>query len=140
MATPTLIVGDFNTDPVDTPRLKVTTVPAILASKELHPPLRSAYPLPRKCDEAFTTWKVRGASAVKHVIDFIFHNGNNGTDRESSSNGVSEDAPNGLRLTDTLAVPVDADVEPTRLPGFRYPSDHVMIAARFELVAELVEE
>ena len=85
-------------------------VPAVLA----HPlALQSAYPLPgSSCESGWTTWKRRGAAEVKHTIDYIFHSAN-------------------LRVTGLLAPPKDADLEPARLPGFRYPSDHLAIMAEF---------
>ena len=130
--TPVILMGDFNTDPVDAGNVAATCVPAVLSSKALAPPLRSAYALPAGsvgggggggggagAAVSYSTWKVRGDKSVKHIIDYVFHNG--------------EAAANGLRLTDTLGVPDEAEVEPTRFPGFRYPSDHVMIGAKFAL-------
>ena len=108
-----LLCGDFNTDPYDVPQHKAACVPAVRA----HPlGLRSAYPLPASdADAAFTTWKRRGATEARHMIDYIWHS---------------------PRLTpyQTLAPPDAAALEPARLPGFRYPSDHLSIAARLVAV------
>ena len=71
--------------------------------------LRSAYDL--KEAEFYTTWKTRGDTTVKRVIDYIFH---------------SSDAS----CVETLAVPRGEEMEEAKLPGLRYPSDHMMIAAK----------
>ena len=104
-----MLCGDFNTDPYDEPGKQVAKcVPAVLGHRL---GLRSAYPLPRsEHDGWWTTWKKRGASEVKHTIDYIFHS-------------------SGLQPTSVLAPPAVDDLEEARLPGIRYPSDHLSIMA-----------
>ena len=53
---------------------------------------------------------------VKHTIDYIFHDA-------------------GLRATRVLAPPQEAELEPARLPGLRYPSDHLSLVAEFEILS-----
>lgn len=53
---------------------------------------------------------------VKHTIDYIFHDA-------------------GLRATRVLAPPQEAELEPGRLPGLRYPSDHLSIVAELEILS-----
>ena len=103
-------MGDFNTDPFDTKKIKATCIPLVLSSN-----LKSAYPLQNPLDgtQDYTTWKIRGPKESKHVIDYIFYDG--------------------LTCTKTLSIPKDSEVETTRLPGFKYPSDHIAIAAQFNL-------
>ena len=55
---------------------------------------------------------------VKRIIDYIFHNA-----------GVTK----GFDCSHTLQNPVDYEVEETRLPGFKYPSDHIAVGAKFKL-------
>ena len=55
------------------------------------------------------------AAARSHVIDYIFHTSQ-------------------LKCTDVLGPPAAADLEPTRLPGMRAPSDHLPIAAKFAIL------
>jgi len=64
----------------------------------------------------YTTWKKRGSYEARHTIDYVWH------------------SPDKLRPTARLGVVDAADMEPWRLPGFRYPSDHLSLWARFELV------
>ena len=53
---------------------------------------------------------------VKHTIDYIFHDA-------------------GLRATRILAPPQEAELEPARLPGLRYPSDHLSLVAELEILS-----
>ena len=138
-----LLCGDFNTDPYDHPpprSVRARCVPAVLR----HPlGLRSAYPLPEDAHGRarwWTTWKKRGEHEVrgtrstvpsraplaprpctpplqvKHTIDYIFHDA-------------------GLRATRILAPPQEAELEPARLPGLRYPSDHLSLLAELEILS-----
>lgn len=119
---PILILGDFNADP---PRQlgfsgessvgqvlkhKLIGSRSTPASSERY---RSAYEIndPAKL---FTTWKIRGKNEAKRVIDYIFYGGP-------------------LNCTSTLDAPSTEEIEPSKLPGFRYPSDHLLIAAKFKL-------
>lgn len=133
-----LLCGDLNTDPHDVAaKMRAKCVPTVLA----HPlGLRSAYPLPEseappplttrphpkhaRMHEArthhhqastwWTTWKKRGAYEIKHAIDYIFHDA-------------------GLRAVRVLAPPNERELEPARLPGIRYPSDHLSILAQMQI-------
>ena len=48
----------------------------------------------------------------------------------TGSDGSGNHSPS-LRATALLAPPDEADLEPARLPGLRYPSDHLAIMAEF---------
>mmetsp|Transcript_28627 Transcript_28627/g.43996 ORF Transcript_28627/g.43996 Transcript_28627/m.43996 type:complete len:451 (+) Transcript_28627:30-1382(+) len=111
---PVLIMGDFNSAPslVDD---KPSTVGCILDRNEGNK-YDSSYSLN---DEGFyTTWKTRGDKTTQRVIDYIFFNG---------------PRCNSLECMNILDVPSVEDVAPDVLPNLRYPSDHVMIAAKFKL-------
>jgi endonuclease/exonuclease/phosphatase family metal-dependent hydrolase len=110
-----LIAGDFNADPPigsrddgAVSRLLKAGVPTVLNSPSS--PIRSAYDL--AAPGFYTTWKTRGSTTTKRIIDYIFHSGR-------------------LRCEATLRVPSERELDPTKLPGLRYPSDHLLIAARF---------
>lgn len=105
-----LVVGDLNSD---YSHKGCITVQSMLDS-ELVQGLSSAYPLSQ---HTWTTWKLRADKAIKAQIDYIFYKGE------------------GLQLQQVLMPPGEQDLEPTLLPGFRYPSDHLAIAGRFELSA-----
>lgn len=105
-----VFAADMNADPFDVVDKKGNTVEAwcvpTLANSKLG--LSSAYKLPTSAsDKFYTTWKKRGNDEVKHMIDYIWYT-------EKS-----------LACVKTLD-PVNAStMEETRLPGFRYPSDHL---------------
>mmetsp|Transcript_36353 Transcript_36353/g.95415 ORF Transcript_36353/g.95415 Transcript_36353/m.95415 type:complete len:390 (-) Transcript_36353:141-1310(-) len=108
---PIIVAADFNTDPFDVPGVKSKAVPAIQKVG-----FESAYALPADADSEFwTTWKRRGTSEVKHVIDYIFH------------------SP-GVACLSVYAVPPADEIEEHRLPGVRFPSDHISIAAKLALI------
>lgn len=104
----TLLLGDFNTDPFDTKKITATCIPYVLSKS-----LKSAYPLRPLSEGDYTTWKIRGPKESKHVIDYIFYDD--------------------LECKSILSIPKDDEVEPTRFPGFRYPSDHIAIGAKFSI-------
>ena len=66
-------------------------------------------------EQLWTSWKTRGADEIKCFIDYIFHDA-------------------ALRTARVLAPPAVADLEPARLPGMRYPSDHISLLAELEMV------
>jgi endonuclease/exonuclease/phosphatase family metal-dependent hydrolase len=79
---------------------------------------RSAYAAAADGEEpGYTTWKRRGTAEARHTIDYIFVAGAVGVAR-------------------VLLPPADADVAPERFPGWRYPSDHVALAAELRLPPE----
>lgn len=107
-----LILGDFNAEPTD------QSVQCILEKDETWS-FQSAYPLGPE-NNLYTTWKARKEGAVCRIIDYIFY----GTRSETESEGI------GLECTNVLSVP-SKDEMYELLPGFRYPSDHLLIAAAF---------
>lgn len=111
-----VLAGDFNTDAYDIPdKHEARAIGAVQAFAS--PKLRSAYPICASADDpAFSTWKVRGAKESKHFIDYIWHS-------------------SGLHCANLLSTPTDDEVEPCRLPGPKYPSDHLAIGAQFFLTA-----
>lgn len=98
-----LILGDFNSEPDS------VSVRSILCDKEWK--FRSTVD---DNDDSYTTWKTRKNGTTRRVIDYIFH--------------TSED---GLQCKEVLSIPRDEELEKTYLPGFRYPSDHLLVAAKF---------
>jgi len=132
---PILLLGDFNAEPYGEYRACIPSIigqnvevrnniaeNAMLKQNSTHVccTFRSAY---NYGADSFTTWKTRGDKTVKRVIDYIFHN----------CQVPSACGPAGMRCTHTLSVPPEQDMETTFLPGFRNPSDHLMIAAKFEI-------
>ena len=118
---PILVLGDFNAEPDEA---AVQTF--VSREDERNPPFASAYPL----DMPYSTWKTRGSNTVRRVIDYIFyktfsrHQGSDGMDKAGAHKGRIE-------CTEILGLPVDDDMESHGLPGFRSPSDHLALAARF---------
>jgi len=111
----TVVCGDFNTNPYDdvNDKHQASAVPRLLTTSTL----RSAYRLPlspKDCVHMYSTWKLRGADDAPQCVDYIFH------------------SP-GLRPTSLLTPPNAKDLDAARLPGFRYPSDHIALAAEFEM-------
>ena len=72
----------------------------------------SAYGIDPPSKELYTTWKIRGMNTMKRIIDYIFSSG----------------AAHCIEILD-----VPQDIEVAKLPGLRYPSDHIAIGARFEI-------
>jgi endonuclease/exonuclease/phosphatase family metal-dependent hydrolase len=111
-----VIAGDFNTEPAAGSSMDdddgTCTISTVVASKKGRTILTSAYPLddPKRF---FTTWKIRGTSEVKRMIDYIFFGGP-------------------LYCRNILLPPAEEDVGVRRLPSLRFPSDHLHIAAQLE--------
>jgi nocturnin len=113
-----VLAADFNTDAYAA-ESKGTTIPAqcipaVAACQILA--LESAYPLQTSEEDQggyYTTWKKRGAYEAKHTIDYIWYSGS------------------GLECVATLDAVSPEDMDDARLPGFRYPSDHLAICAVF---------
>lgn len=120
---PVILAGDFNSDPGE----EKSCIRDIISKDSIYR-MRSSYDLDNvECGDSslsnsksamFTTWKTRGESTVKRTIDYIFHNG-----------GIAK----GFNCSHTLRIPDEKDIEETRLPGFKYPSDHIAVGAKFEL-------
>ena len=80
-------------------------------------------PRGQACGRLYTPLQTRArpsshhaVAQVKHTIDYIFHDA-------------------GLRATRVLAPPQEAELEPARLPGLRYPSDHLSLVAELEILS-----
>lgn len=128
---PILILGDFNADP---PAQNFTTSDSavglvlngrtgakkwfsklyrrLMGKKTMR--FRSAYEINPPGERFYTTWKTRGPSTSKRIIDYIFH-----SER--------------LKCKAILPVPSPEELEQNKLPGLRNPSDHLMIAAKFQI-------
>lgn len=109
---PAMIIGDFNAEPPSKTPYKESAV-----EKALRPPkgkgFRSAYEIDPPPDGVYTTLKVRGENTLNRIIDYIFYRGR-------------------LNCRAILSIPSESDLESSKLPGLRYPSDHLLIAAKFE--------
>lgn len=116
-ATPILILGDFNADPPSQVQFKESAVEHLLTRHRGagRPVYHSAYNIHDPPEGLFTSWKTRGTSTTKRIIDYIFYAGET------------------MQCVATLKVPPVEELEPTKLPGLRYPSDHLHIGAKFEI-------
>ena len=76
--------------------------------------VRSAYAAALGAEPAYTTWKRRGAKDAKHTIDYVL---------------VSP----AVAVRRVLAPPDEDEIDAARLPGWRYPSDHVALQAELEI-------
>ena len=127
---PILILGDFNADPPSQPmgRTVMSSVgqvlehsiggcpnPAPVRQQNRKCGFQSAYDISDPSTDLWTTRKIRGTETTKRIIDFIFYAGS-------------------LKCTAVLDVPSSDLVEPSKLPGLRYPSDHLLVAAGFRFV------
>jgi len=131
LSTPILLVGDFNAEPCslnkerelswDNLPCSLTNYSSSLSSLS-GPSLKSAYP---NEDNDYTTWKARGETSVKHVIDYILYSSVSRSSKPSSDDTFS--------CTKILNIPEEEEVEEGLYPGFRHPSDHINIAAQFSI-------
>lgn len=110
---PILVLGDFNTEPSS------SSVKQMQDSS-----FASVYDL-KDDPNLVTTWKTRGNDTVRRTIDYIFYTNSNDGDKSSSTNKV--------KCTATLSIPFE-EMKKEQLPSLRYPSDHILIGAKFELV------
>ena len=115
---PVILMGDFNSDI----REEESCIRSIIVDKEDAStyPWTSAYEIDPPDSSLFTTWKIRGDITQQRIIDYIFYNAKN---------------VDGFECTHILDVPNEDELEPTKLPGFKYPSDHLAIGAKFRLTA-----
>lgn len=128
-ALPVMVMGDFNADPPSEIEFPNSAIQRIISNHERDgaatsssdknkptKPMRfqSAHRLDPPDAGFFTTWKTRGTHTVKRIIDYIFYSDQ-------------------VTCTATLSVPTEHELEGNKLPGLRYPSDHLMIAGKFEL-------
>jgi len=133
---PILILGDFNADPpsqrgstggesssvgqvlkhgrvVEDSNNQSSSLTPLNAKKENNSvAYQSVYNIDNPSEPFWTTWKIRGEKNTRRIIDYIFFAGS-------------------IRCTASLDVPPVDVIEPSRLPGLRYPSDHLLIAAKF---------
>ena len=112
-----LIAGDFNADPPSQIAGDESAVAKILdlaGTREEPTRYKSAYDVLPPGEKLYTTWKIRGSTSSRRIIDYIFYS-------------------NRLELVSTLNIPDEDDLEETKLPGLRWPSDHLSIGARFRL-------
>jgi hypothetical protein len=109
---PVLIIGDLNADPPGyfDKSDDESSVERILNHPSPH--FRSAYEVDPPFDSFYTTYKVRGSNTAKRIIDYIFYSG-------------------GVQCKAALQIPSQEELEP--IPSLRYPSDHLLIAAMFDL-------
>jgi len=144
-----ILLGDWNAEPED------ASVRSILerrgngglemdndvgiGDKGMKWDFHSAYPLDDENGDDennhfYTTWKTRKDGTKRRVIDYIFYSSARSNDGNGRRGALVTGADEvGLSCTHTLSVPKDEEVEATRLPGLRYPSDHLLIAAKFEI-------
>lgn len=114
-----IILGDFNADPPSTTvDMNGSAIQKLLSwnNPTMGMTYRSAYTIDDPMNDMFTTWKIRGTKVSKRIIDYIFYAGSS------------------LRCVATLKTIRSEDIEDSKLPGLRYPSDHLHIAAKFELL------
>jgi mRNA deadenylase 3'-5' endonuclease subunit Ccr4 len=139
-----LLLGDFNSEPHE------STVRSILCSEKKDDDssssklwhYQSAYSLPpnqdkpiENDDSLYTTWKIRREGEIKRIIDYIFYTSHSSSTATTSGDDNGEEGEDGLmqmQCTHVLSIPKDTDVENGRYPGYRYPSDHLLIAAKFD--------
>lgn len=86
------------------------TSPSSESVKKVQQSLRSAYDLTDP--KLVTTWKTRGSATKKEIIDYLFYSAD-------------------LKCSATLSIPY-SEMEEQQLPSLRYPSDHLLIAAKFQ--------
>lgn len=98
-----VVCGDFNDVP-DSPAHR-----ALRAGDQLE----SAYVACAGAEPDWTTWKVRAAGEVRRTIDYVFTN-------------------RALRPTAVLLPPPADAIDAARLPGWRYPSDHLSLLVHLE--------
>ena len=104
----TIICGDFNTDP-DSEAI------AALLKQTTSVKLKSVYQTVTGSEPDWTTWKIRDA-VKKTTIDFIFH-----------------DTNSPWQPVDVWEIPHQGIDPKVALPCKQYPSDHLALAAKFEL-------
>ena len=110
-AAATVICLDANAAPSESASAKYPpqAYPVALANG-----LVSAYAHVLGAEPVWTTYKKRGAHVAKHVIDYIL-------------------LSPGVRVRRVLLPPADDELDPSALPGWRYPSDHVALMAELVL-------
>lgn len=110
----TVVCGDFNTDPDS---IAIETLINEANSVALQSSYESVVANGSSGDPDWTTWKIR-EHVKKTTIDFMFH-----------------DTNSKWQPIDVWKIPDESQIDPdVALPCERYPSDHVALATKFELV------
>jgi endonuclease/exonuclease/phosphatase family metal-dependent hydrolase len=118
---PVILLGDLNADPPSQMKFECSAIENLLkhniVSSDPSRPIRyrSAYHLDDASDGFFTSWKIRGCKDSKRIIDYIFYAGFS------------------IQCTATLKGVAVSELERTKLPGLRHPSDHLQIGAKLEI-------
>lgn len=120
-----ILLGDFNSEPND------ASVQCVLEPNGSHLcTMQSAYNL--HDPNLYTTWKARKEGSVCRTIDYIFYSNAPYYQGSNTDNNKSEETTiSRLECKKVLAVPEKESVDEL-LPGFRYPSDHLLMAAEFD--------
>ena len=113
-----VVMGDFNADPPSSANCNCSAVQKLLAHKTptIDDAYSSTYAIDESLDSMFTTWKIRGSKVSKRIIDYICYAGSS------------------IRCIATYKIISANDIEDSKLPGLRHPSDHLLIAAKFEFI------
>lgn len=122
---PVVIMGDFNSDPTE----DQSCVWDLLSQEKASCGgggddgcvFLSAYPIASTSANTsfFTTWKIRGEKVQKRVIDYIFY---------------KSTTTSGMECCQLLSIPHPDEMEESKLPGLKYPSDHLAIGAVFHIL------
>jgi hypothetical protein len=114
----TVVGGDFN------------DIPDSLASQAMREHgFRSAYESMNR--QTYTTSKIREA-LVTRCIDYLWYKQHSAS---TDDNDDYNDTPE-MKCIDCITIPLSESLGPTALPRHDYPSDHLMIAAKFELLLD----
>jgi mRNA deadenylase 3'-5' endonuclease subunit Ccr4 len=113
-----VVLGDFNADPPSLMNSDRSAIQKLLTHKihGIDECYHSAYKIDDSLDNSFTTWKIRAHNECKRIIDYIFYAGSS------------------LRCLATYKAVSPSDIEDSKLPGLRHPSDHMHIAAKFDFL------
>ena len=117
-----IVMGDLNADPPSVVAFNCSAVQKLLTHRHStipSEPYRSAYLLDdddNPLGRMFTTWKIRGSTESKRIIDYICYAGSS------------------LQCVATYATVRPKELDEAKLPSLRHPSDHLHIAAKFELL------
>ena len=76
--------------------------------------VRSAYAAALGDEPSYTSWKRRGAKDAKYTIDYVL-------------------VSTAVAVRRVLAPPDEDELDAERLPGWRYPNDHVALQAELEI-------
>jgi mRNA deadenylase 3'-5' endonuclease subunit Ccr4 len=115
----TVVGGDFN------------DIPDSLAARAMREQgFRSAYESMHL--QTYTTSKIREA-LVTRCIDYIWYKQHSAANKNKNNNdGDTQE----MKCIDCVNIPPSESLGPTALPRHDYPSDHLMIAAKFELLLD----